>query len=250
MNRSPTMRIAALGLALLGLASCNALTRLSQVGDAPRLTNIQNPTQNPQYRPVTMPMPAPEVAEHQANSLWRPGARGFFKDQRAHRVGDILTVSVAIKDKAGISNATKRSRANSEDLAATSLLGYEQRLNKFLPQAVNPASLVDLNSNLSNQGAGSVERDEEINVKVAAVITQVLPNGNLVIQGRQEVRVNFERRDLEIAGVIRPEDISSSNQITADKIAEARIAYGGQGQITDMQQPRYGSQVLDVILPF
>ena len=82
------------------------------------------------------------------------------------------------------------------------------------------------------------------------MITEVLPNGNLAIFGRQEVQVNFERRDLVVAGVIRPEDITSGNTIAYEQIAEARVSYGGQGQITDFQQPRYGQQLYDIVFPF
>ena len=78
----------------------------------------------------------------------------------------------------------------------------------------------------------------------------VLPNGILSIVGSQEIRVNFELRDLQVSGFVRPEDISRQNEITYDKIASARVSYGGRGQISDVQQPRYGQQVLDILLPF
>jgi len=235
---------------VLALSGCNALTRLANVGSEPPLTTIQNPTLRPNYRPVSMPMPAPKPAVRDANSLWRTGARAFFKDQRAADVGDILTVVVNIDDQATINNATTRARAGNEDGSLNALLGYEASLNKVLPEAVNPANLLDLNSQSDSTGSGQISRDEKIEVKIAAVISQVLPNGNLVIHGRQEFRVNYEARELQIAGIIRPEDISSTNSIVYEKIAEARISYGGRGQISDLQQPRYGQQVLDILFPF
>ena len=242
----------ALAIALLGLSltGCNALTRLSQVGQEPPISAIENPAVLHGNQPVTMPMPAPVAVDRQANSLWRPGSRAFFKDQRASQVGDILTVIIEIEDEATISNTTQRARAAGEDAAASSLLGFESQLDKIFPSAVDPTSLIDLESNSSHQGSGSVNRDEEINLRIAALVTQVLPNGNLVIAGRQEVRVNYEVRDLQIAGMIRTEDITSTNTIQYDQIAEARIAYGGRGQISDVQQARYGQQVYDIIWPF
>lgn len=243
-------RIAALLIAAVAMSGCNALTRLAEVGREPPLTQIQNPMTSPAYRPVTMPMPQDNVRPQAPNSLWRQGSRAFFKDQRASRVGDILTVMISIEDKATINNTTTRSRANTEDASASSLLGFETKLSKILPNAVDPTSLLDLESNLSNQGSGSIARDESIDLEVAAVITQRLPNGNLVLAGRQEVRVNFEVRQLQVLGVIRPEDITAKNTISYDKIAEARISYGGKGHISDVQQPRYGSQIMDVIFPF
>ena len=113
-----------------------------------------------------------------------------------------------------------------------------------------PTRIFTGDSNSSSDGKGSIDRQEQLFTNVAAVVTQVLPNGNLVVEGKQEVRVNFEIRELIVAGIVRPEDIQSDNTIDSTKIAEARIAYGGRGQITDVQQPRYGQQVLDVILPF
>jgi len=164
--------------------------------------------------------------------------------------GDILTVVIAIKDEAKISNSSERTRKNGEDASASSFLGYESRLGAVFPDSIDPTSLINLDSNSNSQGAGSVNRDESINLRVAALVTQVLPNGNLVIAGRQEVRVNYEVRELQVQGLIRPEDVASSNTVNYDQIAEARISYGGRGQISDVQQPRYGQQIFDIIWPF
>ena len=234
----------------LALAGCNALTRLSEVGQEPMLAPIQNPAVIHGNQPIAMPMPPPMVVDRRPNSLWRPGSRAFLKDQRASEVGDILTVVIDIEDDASISASTNRSRTAGEDSSMTSLLGYEGSLAQLLPEAVDPLSLIDLDSNSSSTGAGSVARDETINLRIAALVTQVLPNGNLVIAGRQEVRVNYEIRQLQIAGLIRPEDITSSNTISYDQVAEARISYGGRGQVSDVQQPRYGQQIYDIIWPF
>ena len=233
------------------LAGCgDMLARMSEVGRAPAMTTIQNPTQSPVYRPVSMPMPQTLAVKPHANSLWRPGARAFFKDQRASRVGDILTVLISIDDSAEIENQTTRSRTNGADASVSSLLGYESSLSRVLPEAINPGSLIDFDSQSTHAGAGTVERGETIKLKVAAVVTQRLPNGNLVVHGRQEVRVNFEVRQLQIAGVIRPEDIKADNTLSYEKIAEARISYGGRGQITDVQQPGWGQQIYDIVWPF
>jgi flagellar L-ring protein precursor FlgH len=245
-----TLRLPLILTLAIALSGCNALTRLSNVGAEPPLTTIQNPVLQANYRPVSMPMPAPKPIERNANSLWRTGARAFFKDQRAADIGDILTVVVDIDDQATINNATTRARSAEEGASLNRLLGYEGSLGTILPEAINPANLLDLNSESDSNGNGQISRDEQIELKIAAVVSQVLPNGNMVIHGRQEFRVNFEARELQIAGIIRPEDISSTNSIVYEKIAEARISYGGRGQISDLQQPRYGQQVLDILFPF
>ncbi|HLF59201.1 MAG TPA: flagellar basal body L-ring protein FlgH [Alphaproteobacteria bacterium] len=250
MTFASTAFRAGIVLTAFAASGCNMLTRLSEVGDAPKLTTIQNPTMAPNYQPVTMPMPAPVVAERQPSSLWRPGARDFLKDQRASNVGDIVTVVVDLNDQAKFDNETKRGRDVSEDAGLTNFMGFEQGLKKVLPEGLSNTSLVKGSSKSAVDGSGSVDRKEQITVRVAAVVTQVLPNGNLVLQGRQEMRVNFEVRDLQVAGIIRPQDISSTNTIKYDQIAEARIAYGGRGQISDVQQPRYGEQMFDIIFPF
>ena len=234
----------------LSLTACSVADRLAQVGQPPPLTTIENPSVLHGNRPVQMPLPPIVEETHMANSLWRPGSRHFLKDQRASEVGDIVTVVIEIADSAEIENSTSRSRGSTEDASLGAFLGYEQFLTSFLPSTVSNANLVDVDSDSNTSGTGSVNRDESINLRVAALVTQVLPNGNLVIAGRQEVRVNFEVRDLQVAGLIRPEDITSINTVGFDQIAEARISYGGRGQITDVQQPRYGLQVYDILWPF
>jgi flagellar L-ring protein precursor FlgH len=230
------------------LSGCGAWDRLSTIGQQPKLSAINNPVSQTGHKPVQMPMPAPQPAVYNPNSLWRNGSRAFFKDQRAHQVGDILTVKVKITDKAAIANETVRQRTNKEDSGVTDFLG--SKLLKNPSSAILPGRLLTADSAASSDGKGTIDRKEELLTNVAGVVTQVLPNGNLVIEGKQEVRVNFEIRELIVAGIVRPEDIESDNTIDSTKIAEARIAYGGRGQITDVQQPRYGQQVLDVLLPF
>jgi flagellar L-ring protein FlgH len=236
-------------LSILGIASgCSSINRLSQIGEQPKLTSVDNPTAAPGYKPVQMPMPKPETVSYNANSLWRNGSRAFFKDQRAARIGDILTVTVNITDKANIANETQRSRTAKEDTGVSDFAG-KQLLTGSAAKVLG-SRLLTADSTSSSDGKGSVNRQEALQTNVAAVVTQLLPNGNLVVEGRQEIRVNFEIRELIVAGIVRPEDIQSDNTIDSSKIAQARIAYGGRGQIMDVQQPRYGQQVMDVLLPF
>jgi flagellar L-ring protein FlgH len=236
-------------LATAAIASgCSSIDRLSQIGETPKLTAIENPTAQPGYKPVQMPMPKPEVASYNANSLWRNGSRAFFRDQRAARIGDILTITVNFTDRANMANQSQRSRASTEDAAITDFAG--SKLLSGNAAKVLPGSLLATDSTASYDGKGSTIRQEALQTSVAAVVTQLLPNGNLVVEGKQEIRVNFEIRELIVAGIVRPEDIQSDNTIDSSKIAQARIAYGGRGQITDVQQPRYGQQVTDILLPF
>jgi flagellar L-ring protein precursor FlgH len=235
-------------LVAMMLGGCSSIDRLKTIGEAPPLSPIENPTTTPGYKPVQMPMPMPQPASYNPNSLWRNGSRAFFKDQRAHQIGDILTVKVKIDDKASVENETQRRRTAGEQAGVKDFLGRSALPG--LIQAKVPSTLIAADSITSTEGKGNTDRKDEINTNIAGVVTQVLPNGNLVIEGRQEVRVNFEVRELVVAGVVRPEDIESDNTIDSTKIAQARIAYGGRGQLTDMQQPRYGQQVMDILLPF
>ena len=233
------------------VAACaGTLDRIGQIGQAPPLSPIAVPPNMAAGAPVYVPQPPPLPEPRGANALWRQGSRSFFRDPRAAKTGDILTVNIDIGDQAKIANTTSRSTAASENAALPNFLGLESLLPGVLPDEVDPSALVNLNSDSSSSGTGSVDRSEEINLTVAAVVVQVLPNGNLVIQGQQEVRVNNEVRVLLVSGVVRPEDIQSNNTIRHTQIAEARISYGGRGQITDVQQPRYGQQFFDIIWPF
>lgn len=251
MSRTQTFKYFGLVL-LLGcsLSGCSAVDRLANVGNPPAMTKIENPQLKKGYQPISMRMPAPEAVEKQPNSLWASNRKNFFKDQRASEIGDILTVLINIEDEAELENESERSRASNEDTNISELLGYEASLGRILPEAIDPNNPAGFGSDSSHSGTGEIEREEEITVRLAAIITQILPNGNLVINGSQEVRVNFEKRILQVDGVIRPEDVSTNNTVNHDQIAEARIVYGGEGQITDVQQPRYGQQVYDIIFPF
>ncbi|MGH6662799.1 MAG: flagellar basal body L-ring protein FlgH [Rhodospirillales bacterium] len=245
------MRLAALSLVAASVAGCNVLTRMSEVGgEGPKLSTIVNPMARPDYKPVSLPMPAPQAAEDNPNSLWRAGAKAFFKDHRAKDIGDIVTVKLALADSAKLENKTERDRDDSESTNVTTLLGLEAEFAKKLPQAVNPASLIDFANRHSTSGDGEIDRKETISLTFAAVVTQILPNGSLVIVGRQEIRVNAELRELLVTGVVRPSDIESDNTITHEKIAEMRVAYGGRGTLSQIQQPRWGTQIWDIIFPF
>lgn len=237
-------------VAIIMLSGCSAADRLANVGSAPSLSKIENPAEEGRYRKISMPMPEVVEVTKENNSLWGGNKQTFFKDQRANNIGDILTVMIDIDDEAELENETERSRSSNENAALDNFLGYETDLPEILSDSLNPAQLVNANAGSTHSGQGSTEREEEVKMTLAVTISQILPNGNMVIQGRQEVRVNFEKRVLELAGVIRPEDINVDNTITYDKIAEARISYGGKGQITDVQQPRYGQQVYDILFPF
>jgi flagellar L-ring protein precursor FlgH len=244
------MRLPILLLAAASLSACSAAERISRIGQGPELAAIENPTSDPRWRPVTMPMPNPGDPPLQNNSLWRQGSRTFLRDQRAASVGDLVTVLVSIQDEADMENSTKRNRDNSESMGIPNLLGLESSFGRLFPAGFDPSKAVSASSASDLTGAGTLKRSEQINLRVAATVSQVLPNGNLVVVGRQQVRVNQELRDLQVGGIIRPQDIGSDNTVRHDRLAEARIAYGGRGTISDVQRPRYGQELMDIILPF
>jgi flagellar L-ring protein precursor FlgH len=233
--------------AVLLLPGCGGLARLSEIGRPPAMTPTADPTKETTWRPITMPMPRLETTPNEANALWRPGSRAFFKDQRAAQVGDIVTVLVTMNDSANLSNGTTANRTGTESAGMPNLFGMEALLPKTI---VDPSKLVTTSSTNTNAGTGQIKRAEAVTLRLAGVVTQVLPNGNLVISARQEFRVNSELRELQVTGVIRPQDIASDNTVLHDRMAEARIAYGGRGQLMDVQSPRWGQQVMDAVLPF
>ena len=251
MDLVKRLGIAVSVVSLLSLPACAGMEeRLNSIGHPPEMSGIDNPYQKSGYKPVSLPMPPQEALNTSPNSLWQSSRQTFFKDQRAHKVGDILTIFATISDQAKMDNKTERSRTGGEKQGLTNLLGVETQLTKVLPEALDPTSLVDMDSDSSSKGDGKIERKEDIKLKLAAMVTQVLPNGNFVIHGNQEVRVNYELRQVTIDGVIRPEDVLNNNSISYEKIAEARISYGGKGQISEIQQPRYGQQFFDAVFPF
>jgi flagellar L-ring protein FlgH len=230
------------------LGGCSStLDRLENINQQPPLSRSDNPQVRADYKPMSWPLPEPTPPDTRyANSLWQPGARTFFRDQRAARVGDILKIHIEIDDKAEVDNETERKRDSGEDIAAPEVFG----LQKLLGTAADDPTLFDITGKSNNKGTGNIKRKEKIETDIAAVVTQVLPNGNFVIHGSQEIRINFEIREVSISGIVRPEDIDSSNTVDSTQVAEARVVYGGRGQLTDVQQPRWGSQAVDILSPF
>lgn len=250
MIRRPLPVLLVLGLAGCGTAPFDREPELSQVG--------LNPAAMPEATAVQVPMPDPEpprqLERAEGASLWERGSTGFFGDQRASQVGDILTIEIEIDDQAQLSNAGTRTRDGSAGIDFPTLFGYETQIDRVLP-GVGPEDLpsgniVEIGSSTTAGGLGTINRNEQIDLRVAALVVKELPNGNLVVAGRQEVKVNAELRELRVAGIIRPQDIEKDNTIPYDKIAEARISYGGRGQLSRTQQRGYGEDAMDVILPY
>jgi len=235
--------VASVPLALLGACS----TAMEAVR-GPELAPIGYPAA---LMPATQQiLPAPETRPASANSIWRSGSRTFFGDQRARNVGDILTVAIDIRDRAQTQNSTQRSRSNEINSGVTNFFGLEAEAADAIGGAFDPSALIGFGGGSTSAGSGSVNRSENINVTIAAVVTAVMPNGNMVIQGRQEVRTNREVRELTVAGIVRPEDISSANIIRHDQIAEARIHYGGRGDISRVQAAPAAQSLVERFNPF
>lgn len=246
-NRRTQLRAALVWVVLLGVAACG---RGDHLGKAPSFSNPLATQEHSAMITAALPAVVEQKSALDQASLWSRQRGSLLGDRRAVQRGDIMTVVIEIDESAEISNETDRSRTGSESLGIPQLGGLSQRLDENLPEGASSSELVSIDSNSSSSGDGSVKRNEKLTLRIAATVVDVLPNGVLSISGSQELRVNFELRELLVSGYVRPEDISRQNEITYDKIASARVSYGGRGQITDVQQPRVGQQVLDAILPF
>ncbi len=252
-----------LAISIITLSGCDSVfNKISDIGNGPELTKI-NIYEN-QFTPEKARVQAiaqtnyPAYAsgnsntnnimqQKNANSLWQPGARTFF---RARSIGDIVSVNILIQDRAQLDNRIQKSQNNDKSVGMPSLFGLESIASTILPKSSPPKRLIELESSSNSFGDGRINRRENINTVVAATVIKILPSGNLVIKGSQEVRVNFELREITISGIIRPEDIANDNSVTLDQIAEARLSYGGRGNVTQVQQAPYGVQAVDILSPF
>ena len=232
------------------LLATAARARLGEVGKAPGFSPVEGSSAFNAMYSAALPDYADPAAPADAASLWTAQTDSLLGDRRAAQRGDILTVVIEIDESAEISNSTERARTGSQTMGIPQLFGIPQRIDRNLPEGATLAEAVDTRSASTFAGDGSVARNEKLTLRVAATVVEELPNGVLRIEGQQEVRVNFELRELLVSGYVRPTDISRQNEITYDRIAGARISYGGRGQITDVQQPRWGQQVADTVLPF
>ena len=232
--------------ALIPLLLLGACSTVEEAVRGPDMSNMGYPAA---LRPRDQPMaPPPQPAS--AGSLWRAGSRSFFRDQRARNVGDILTVNINIDDRASLQNSTQRDRSSETNAGVSSFFGLENALGGLFPDGFDADNMVEMQSGSSSAGSGTINRAERVSLTIAAVVTAVLPNGNLVIQGRQEVRTNRELRELLVSGIVRPNDISSENTIDHTQIAEARISYGGRGDVSRVQSPPAGQSVVERFSPF
>ena len=262
----PMLKLVASFVLASALVGCASVDRLASVGQTPPMSPIESGAamvgeqsgeglgriQTERARQARAAALADSrTRSRNPNSLWvSSNSSTFFVDPRASQVGDIVTININISDSASLSNATDRSRTNSNNSALTNILGGEAVLDQFFNDSISAASVADFGSNTNTSGSGSISRSETITLTAAAIVTEILWNNNLVVHGRQEVRINNEVRELLISGIVRPEDIAADNTIDHQKIAEARISYGGRGHISDMQRPPVGQELYDLLWPF
>lgn len=247
MAPGSSVRAAFLVAAAGMIGGCEELER---VGRAPPFSPLEETQQHRAMYAAPMPERVDRRAGAAAASLWSAGHDSLLGDRRAQRVGDILTVVIQIDDSAEMSNSSSNARDSALGMGVPDFVGIPQRIDERLPDGASMSEAVATSGSGNFSGEGSVQRGEELALRIAATVVEKLPNDVLRIEGSQEVRVNNELRDLVVAGYVRPQDISRSNEITHDKIAGARISYGGRGLVSDVQEPRWGHQITDIILPF
>lgn len=240
-------------LGLLALAGCSSLgEKLATIGESPKLSKITNPHTLNGYQPVSMPMPTGLTNYDKGiNSLWEVGSRGFFKDQRAGKLGDIVTVVIDVNQEQVIEMKPTLQRSSKNNSIVNNALGLQKKLYPFL-RGLNPSvtTFEDINSSSNLTGDAKYDVTDTIRFKIASSVIQILPNGNMVILGRQEIRLVNEVREIVMMGIVRREDVSASNTISAEKISELRISYGGRGELTDLQSFPWGQQLLNKLSPF
>ena len=228
----------------------SACAQGDHLGRPPTLTS---PRHSEEFIAMTNPpleIPVDSGRPEAAASLWAGTTSSLISDRRAANRGDILTVVIEIDDEAQMTNSSGRSRSSGESVSIPQMIGIPQRLNERLPEGASFDNLAEAEASSTYKGSGNITRRDKLTLRVAATVIDQLPNGTLQIEGTQEVRVNYELRELTVSGFVRPADIDRDNEIAYDRIAGARISYGGRGQITDVQQPRFGQQLADVILPY
>lgn len=253
MQQTKSISLIVVALASTTLTACSStLDKLDNINKPAPFSDVRNPTEQPEYKPMSWPLPENSPPNKQyANSLWQPGARAFFRDGRASRVGDLLKVNVRINDKLQFINQTEAKRTTIDNATSAETMGIAEKAAKLIPHLqMNPDQLVDITGNNNVKGTGTINRQDVITTQVTAIITQLLPNGNFVIDGTQEIMMNQDVREVSVRGVVRPQDIRSDNTIDSYQIAEARIAYTSRGQLSDQQKPRWGGQIIDAIAPF
>ncbi|MEP6342133.1 MAG: flagellar basal body L-ring protein FlgH [Maricaulaceae bacterium] len=236
-------------LVVFTLSACASNNGLQPPNDLP--TNWDTSGQYIDAPPVLQKdVPDQNTSNAQATSLWSSSPKSLFGDRRASQHGDILTVVIEIDDEAEIVNSVTQNRQSDQDFSLNALFGLPEFLTPKLPDGAGLSPGLDINRGSSVNGNGNIRRQETLTLRLAARVVNVTPNGYLSLAGRQEVIVNNEARYLQVTGLVRPEDITRLNTITYDKIAEARVFYGGQGQITDSVRPRIGDKVLSKVIPF
>lgn len=215
----------------------------------PETTNINETMQDDFTKDLIADYMSSQPKTKAPGSLWQSGSRGFFKDNRAKTVGDIITVNVSVSITANTSANTSAKQTNNSKAGISGLLNLTDNLT-HVGLTTGSAGLLDTDSDRSFSGAGSTDRSDSLNTTMAATVTQVLPNGHMVIRGKREVVLNYEKQMMEIAGIVRPEDVSANNTISSNQIAQARVSYGGKGTVNEVQQKKWGVRFLDRWMPF